>query len=97
MEPTNRELKIMLDDLARHEEEKHGEVSSTLQEIKSDIKDIKIQTTKTNGRVNRHDWIMNAFIFILGIAGSAIVFLAPYVLTIIKTEIQLQKIGRAHV
>lgn len=45
--PTNGELKIMLDNL----EHKHSDVMGVLHEIKMDVKETKIQTTKTNGRV----------------------------------------------
>jgi hypothetical protein len=52
-QPTNGELKIMFDNLAKDSNEKHNAIMDILTEIKSDGKETKEQAIKTNGRVNR--------------------------------------------
>jgi len=48
--PTNNELKIMLDNLAKNSEEKHQEFSDALKEIKQNTESTLNQTRITNGR-----------------------------------------------
>ena len=75
-EPTNGELKIMLDNLA-----------SAISEVKKVGMDTLQQAQKTNGRVSKLEWWRTAMVtLITGIIG-AMVFVAPYAIGIIKDEI----------
>ncbi len=50
--PTNRELKIMLNNQADKFAEKHEDLMRVSRETRDSVKEILTQTTKTNGRVS---------------------------------------------
>lgn len=55
----------------------------------TDLKEIKIQTLKTNGRVNKHDWYFKAMWWVLG----TVVALSVPILNLIKWEIRSTVVG----
>jgi len=64
--PTPNELQIMLNDMKQRSEERHDEYRQHDNEIMQMLKEIKEQTLKTNGRVNKHDWYFKAMWWALG-------------------------------
>lgn len=61
MEPTNRELKIMLDNHEKTHLEKHDDLMRVLREVRDDGKETRVQATKTNGRVSTlEEWSKEA-------------------------------------
>lgn len=58
-EPTNRELKLMLDNQEKKFDEKHDDLIRLAREIRDDVKETKAQAQKTNGRVNLHEQILS--------------------------------------
>lgn len=61
MEPTNRELKIMLDNSHSQFVEKTDDLMRILREVRDDVKETKKQAQDTNGRVNLHDQILKDY------------------------------------
>lgn len=64
------------------------DMKDTINEMNFDLKEVKSQTQKTNGRVSRHEWQIRAFWWALGVFWSAIILLAPMVVKFIKYEIK---------
>lgn len=48
---------------------------------------IEVQTTKTNGRVNKLEWWRTAVVFLVTTICGAMMFVAPYAVGVIKDEI----------
>jgi len=65
-DPTTNELQIMLSDMKETSEERYTEYRKRDDEIVTMLKEIKEQTVKTNGRVNKHDWYFKAMWWALG-------------------------------
>ena len=76
-EPTNGELKIMLDDL-----------KSSINDIKASVAQTLVQTQKTNGRVNKLEWWRTAIVSIFGAICVFIGFIFPYGIALGKSAIQ---------
>lgn len=76
-EPTNRELKIMVDTLTKEMTEFRSETKEILNEIKSDVKETKAQTTLTNGKVAKLYWWKNGLVWAMGAAWTLILLGIP--------------------
>lgn len=76
-QPTNRELKIMLDNISQRSEEKHNEFLESLKSIKDIGNKTLEQAQRTNGRVNRHDWYFKVIWWTLGAAWTLILVGVP--------------------
>lgn len=88
MDLTNRELKIMLDSIEQKQNEKHHDIMDALSDIKVDLKETKIQTLKTNGRVSKLEWWRNALIWGFGAILGLLAFMIPYTISFVRFEIQ---------
>ena len=84
MEPTNRELKIMFDNLSKDLEEKHQEFREILTEIKVDVKETKAQTTLTNGKVAKLYWWKNGLFWAMSAAWTLILLGIPVAFMILR-------------
>lgn len=63
-------------------------IHEKLDDISSDIKEIKEQTTKTNGRVNKHDMYFKFAWWVLGALWAVILVATPIMLKIVKQQIE---------
>lgn len=75
-------FKVILDKL-----EKQDEVMAEFRdEIKSELIAIKVQTTKTNGRVNKLEWWRSGIIWAGGVVGSICLLFIPIFLNAMKEQ-----------
>lgn len=76
-EPTNSELKIMLDNLIDKSDQRHLDYKETHNTMIKTLKEILEQAQKTNGRVNRLEWWKMAFVGALGAVWTLILIVLP--------------------
>lgn len=95
-EITPNELKIMLEDLKEKSEERHKDYKerdikfmALLEKMDTKLDAVVTQTTRTNGRVNKHDWYFKAMWWATGAAWTLIVIGAPLMWSAIKTQIKI--------
>jgi hypothetical protein len=93
---TPKELKIMLEDLKEKSEERHKDYKerdikfmALLEKMDTKLDAVVIQTTKTNGRVNKHDWYFKAMWWATGAAWTLVVIGAPLMWGAIKMQIKI--------
>jgi hypothetical protein len=63
-------------------------IHEKLDDISSDTKEIKEQTTKTNGRVNKHDMYFKFAWWVLGALWALILIATPVMLHVVKNSIK---------
>lgn len=86
---TNGELTIMIENLDTRSDERHAEILTVLGELKKDGKATLEQAQKTNGRVNKHDFIFKLMWGAVGALISALVIGAPLAWSALKLQIDL--------
>lgn len=77
MEPTNRELKIMFDNLEEKMDEKHNDIMSALKGIDEKVTENVKQATLTNGKVAKLYWWKNGFVWAMGAVWTLILLGVP--------------------
>ena len=87
--PTPSELQIMLNDMKERSEERHTEYREHDTEIMQMLREIKEQTLKTNGRVNKHDWYFKAMWWALGGLCSLSFIIIPLLWRSLKLQIEI--------
>lgn len=85
-EPTNGELKIMLDNLEEKSAEKHKDLMASMQDMKGDVRETLLQARATNGRVNRHELYFKILWWSLGALASFTVFSFPYLRQVVEIQ-----------
>lgn len=76
-EPTNRELKIMLDNQEKTMLEKHEDIMCTLKTIEEKVTENVKQATATNGKVAQLQWWKNGFVWAMGALWTLIIVGVP--------------------
>lgn len=61
-------------------------VHEKLDEISVDVKEIKVQTLKTNGRVNKHDIWFKVLWTTVGICGTCVTLFVPLYMSNVKDQ-----------
>lgn len=91
--PTNETLKVMIEMNQKSSEERHREVMQAVRDGNTELKEVRVQTTKTNGRVTKLEaWrtgIAWFFGFMVGMFAFAVTFGVPYLLKIIAQNQQI--------
>lgn len=87
-EPTNRELKIMLDGVKEKFAEKHEDTMTILKEIRADVKTTITKQEYTNGKVAKLIWWRNSFIWALGALWTLILIAFPLLRHVVQLEIE---------
>jgi hypothetical protein len=87
-QPTNRELKIMVDNLTQRFEEKHNDVMVKLEEISTIQKESLKEAKSTNGKVAGLIWWKNSFVWALGALWALILIAFPVLRQIVRQEIK---------
>lgn len=89
-EPTNRELKIMLDNEKQRNDDKHKEILDILAKVSATINETLVQAQKTNGRVNKHEWYFKAIWWALGAAWVVLLIGIPLLYQLLTYSIQIK-------
>lgn len=62
-----------------------SELFRRLDDQDDELNEIKVQTLKTNGRVNKHDWYFTSLWWAIGLIGAFIAYTAPTVVKFVST------------
>lgn len=86
-EPTNRELKIMLDNLIQRQDERHSEVLNKLVEINSTVKMTAEAQQTTDSRLGKLEYWRTALIALVTGIISFMAFTIPFFTRYLRLEI----------